>query len=114
MRIPIRVRYTYRNYPFSTKATNMSRTTAILTSWPMCGVCGFFWFAIIGFYLVKAGLSEDTSYTIALVSLIGFGFIVHKIKQAMNRKIEAAALADLKKLQETNPEEFWKYVQQAQ
>lgn len=106
----MRVRYTYRNFPFSPKATEMGRKTAILTSWPFCCVFGFFWLAIVNSLLMGIGLSGDLPIILAFVSLIGFYFVVKKIKKTLNQKIEAVALADLKRLQETNPEEFLKYV----
>lgn len=108
MSIPIR--YSYKNYPFSKKATNYSRSLGIMTSWGMCVLWGFFWTSIWYGILEAIGLSDNIIFPVIIVSYFGLYHIVKKIKEKLNKKIAEIALKDLMELQKTNPQEFLKYV----
>ena len=104
MRIP--VSYTYRNFPFSKKATRMSQQLGILTNWAACMVDGLFWCMAVDGLLCAVGFDGDAGMVLSLVSLVGLAALIRAIKRSVNAKINEAALSDLIALRETDPEAF--------
>ena len=94
----IPVHYTYRSYPFSTRATNLSRALAICTTWAAILVYALFWLMIVCGLLTALGLGDNPAMILSLISLTGLFFLIRKIKKTLTSKIERIALADLEKL----------------
>ena len=110
MIIPVKVNYNYQNYPFSPRATRLSRSVGILTAGVPCCLWGFFWAAIVNYIFDCCGMSENMSITLAMLSLPVYIFLIRKLKRKLNEKIQKIAMQDLMELQKTNPQEFMKYV----
>ncbi|MDO4355272.1 MAG: hypothetical protein Q4E13_02015 [Clostridia bacterium] len=92
MLIPFR--YKYKEYANAPRATQHSRTLAIVTAWPMLAVYGFFWMAIVNYVLLTWIANSDVCIIVALLSLIPFFFALHKLKARRVRKIDQMALAE--------------------
>lgn len=100
----MKIRYSYKNYVYSEKATRYSKSLGILTSWIMIVFYGFlFW---MGMYAVVALISdnETVAMIVGAVLTIPFIFAIFKIKKAIERKIEKIALKDYQEFKKTVPE----------
>ena len=92
----MRFNYTYRVFRHSPKATMRSKQLGILTCFPMLLVFGFFWYGIVYTFLwTLCGLPDGFSMGLSFLSLIVFAFLVRRLKQAANRKIDQIAMQDL-------------------
>ena len=107
--IPIFFRYTYKNYPFSPRATTKSKQLGICTCTAMCLVYGLFWVMIVFAILTGIGIGDDASMVLSLLSLIGMVVLIRRIKQNSAAKIEQLAMTELLALQNTNPAAFAQY-----
>lgn len=107
--IPIYFRYTYKNYPFSTKATTRSKQLGILTCGAMCVAYGFFWAMIVNGILMGIGIPDEISIILSLISLVGMVLLRNRIKKNMEIKIERMAMAELTALQTTDPIAYVQY-----
>lgn len=91
----IPVRYSYKNYPYSPKATGFSKALAIITSWPM-----FLLYIPLASIPVSALFSlflEDPDGAALCVSVVVAILAVRAIKKALMRKIDKIAQDDLMK-----------------
>ncbi len=109
MIIPISFKYTYTNYPFSERATKLSKVLGILTCTAMCIVWSFFWFAIVYAVLMGCGCSDDVGLIISFISIIGFVAIVKRFKKTFAEKIVVIAMEELFALQHTDPVTYIQY-----
>jgi len=107
--VPVRFNYTYKNYPFSPKATKRSMQLGILTCGAMCFVYGLFWAMIVFGILNGIGIGNEASIILAFISLIGMVVLKNRIKQNVEQKIERMAMADLMALRNTDPAAFAQY-----
>ena len=109
MVIPIRFSYTYKNYPFSPKATMKSKQLGIFTCGAMCFVYGLFWAMIVDGILMGIGIPSGVSIILSLVSLVGLVALIRRIKHNGALKVEQMAMADLLSLRHTDPAAFAQY-----
>ena len=84
----------YKQYPHSPKATARSRILGILTAWPMYLAYGIFWYSIVGVLLTVAGLSRDTAYLVALISLVYMVVLIGVLRKVLDARIDAFAASD--------------------
>lgn len=100
MRIP--VRFSYKKYAHSKKATALSMLLGFLTSWIMYIVYICIWIPSVDSLLTGLGLSSDTSVALAFVSVVGMFFLVKAVRKTAEEDIDNIALEDFKKLQQAN------------
>ena len=84
----------YKEYPNSPKATARSRALAALTTGPICAVYGILWCCIWGLLLNAAGLSRDTAYLVALISLVYMVVLIGVLRKVLDARIDAFAASD--------------------
>ena len=90
----IPIRFKWKEYPLSERATKYSKILGILFSGAMTGVCCFCWFGISGFILSGMGVDEETAYGIAAIALIPLLALRYFAKKKLEEKIEAIAKED--------------------
>lgn len=100
------VNINWKSYPFSQRATNLSRTMNYMTSWPFAFVAGLMWISIVDALLVLFGMPSDPALSAAVVSVIALIPLWRMLRAALARRIDKIALADLMALRDTNPPLF--------
>lgn len=95
--MPIFIRFKYKNYPHSPKATQRSRALGICTCFTMSALMIFFACAFINAFFTLF-LPEEPAFLISvIISIVGGILIRKKIVTHFEAKIEALAKADLLK-----------------
>ena len=84
----------YKEYPNSPKARARRRILGILTAWPMYLAYGIFWYSIVGVLLTVAGLSRDTAYLVAMISLVYMVVLIKVLRKVLDARTDAFAVAD--------------------
>lgn len=95
MRIPIRVRYSYTQYPYSKKATAWSKFLGGITSWP----CWILYFCFINLSVMlilinTVGVTNEMGNMITIASLVATPFLVKAVRKAGEKKIAEFAKKD--------------------
>ena len=91
----IPVRYSYKNYPHSPKATGFSKALALITSWPMFLL--YIPLANIPVSMLFSLILENPEDPSMCVSIVVAILAVRAIKKAVMRKIDKIAQDDLMK-----------------
>lgn len=105
MRIKVPVRYSYRSYPYSKKATAWSKFLGGITSWP-CWIIyfGVIYLSVMLILINTVGVTNAMGDVITIGSLVATPFLVKAVRKAGEKKIEEFAKKDyLKQLQKKHP-----------
>jgi len=96
MKIP--VRFTYKVYPHSPKATDMSKKLNAFTCGAMTAVMAFFWwliwYMILAFALNGIISTVETLALVSLATLVVFFILRAVIKKKLEAKIDEIARTD--------------------
>lgn len=101
--IPIVFNYSYKNYAFSPKLTQKSKMLGIAT----CGGVCFVWVLILA--MIVAGIFGGSEAGMVIGVIVGIAFVVVLklvIKKNLEQKIDFQAMAELKAMQQTDPENY--------
>lgn len=104
MRIPIRIRYKYTDYPYSNRATGFSRAAGIMFSFVAYVWWWFMFVATIAFVLDNmCDMTYETCMWIGVVLSIPYIFLLRLLKKKIDMIIDKIALKDYKKYIAKNP-----------
>lgn len=93
--MPIIFKYTYKNYPYSLRATKYSKMLGLLTCNGFYITFTFVFFYVLSSFLCSAGISESVSFGIsAILGVLSVTLVRKKIREHFGNKIEAIAMTD--------------------
>lgn len=97
----MRIRYSYKNYPYSERATKLSRSLAILSTWPIYLVAWMPLYLPVSLLLISMDmLTDEMNLLLMIVSWVAMYFVLQELKKKGQEKIERIAKEDYIKYQQ--------------
>ena len=90
----IPIRFKWKEYPYSPRATKYSKILGMLMSGAMTFVYALIFAGILNFILMEGGTDEETASCISLFALIPLLILKRFLKKKMEAKIDDIARAD--------------------